>query len=417
MNEPWLTRSLGEVVTITKGRKPPRLTTDSSGDVLPYATADFLRSGISTQFVPSDELSACVVTQKGCPVLIWDGSNAGEVFVGKAAVLASTMAQIRPDETVVDPTFCYFFLKTAFVELNEGTTGSTIPHVSKLTLTTLKIPTPELAVQRLIAGILFKLECAIEMQVEMVKATAELKRAAMTSLFTRGLRGGAQKEAEIGLVPESWEIAECEHLAREITVGVVVRPASYYVAKGVPAFRSLNIKEDRIDSSSLVHFSAQDNDTVLSKSKLRVGDVLIVRTGYPGTSCVVPHEFDGANCIDLVIVRPNSDRVVGEFLSRFLNSEQGKSQALSNSHGLAQKHLNVGAVRRVKIPIPSTLDEQREIVAILDTLDRRIVLHREKRGVLEELFRSLLHKLMTGEIRVSDLDLSRLGQESEPAVA
>jgi hypothetical protein len=47
-------------------------------------------------------------------------------------------------------------------------------------------------------------------------------------------------------------------------------------------------------------------------------------------------------------------------------------------------------------------------VAILDALDRKIALHRQKRAVLEELFRSLLHKLMTGAIRVADLDLSAL---------
>ena len=46
------------------------------------------------------------------------------------------------------------------------------------------------------------------------------------------------------------------------------------------------------------------------------------------------------------------------------------------------------------------MNEQREIVAILDTIDRKIDLHRRKRAVLDELFKSLLHKLMTGEVRV-----------------
>ena len=66
-------------------------------------------------------------------------------------------------------------------------------------------------------------------------------------------------------------------------------------------------------------------------------------------------------------------------------------------------------VRRILIPKPNW-DEQREIVAILDALDRKIDLHRRKRVVLEELFKTLLHKLMTGEIRVADLDLSALSE-------
>ena len=53
-------------------------------------------------------------------------------------------------------------------------------------------------------------------------------------------------------------------------------------------------------------------------------------------------------------------------------------------------------------------DEQGEIITILDAIDRKIDLHRCKRAVLEELFKSLLHKLMTGEIRVADLDFSGL---------
>ena len=59
------------------------------------------------------------------------------------------------------------------------------------------------------------------------------------------------------------------------------------------------------------------------------------------------------------------------------------------------------------MPVPD-LDEQREIVAILDAIDRKIDLHRKKRAVLDDLFKALLHKLMTGEIRVSELDLSAL---------
>jgi len=63
------------------------------------------------------------------------------------------------------------------------------------------------------------------------------------------------------------------------------------------------------------------------------------------------------------------------------------------------------------------LAEQREIVAVLDAVDRKIDLHRRKKAVLEELFKALLHKLMTGEIRVADLDLPAIEAGSPPAPA
>ena len=51
-------------------------------------------------------------------------------------------------------------------------------------------------------------------------------------------------------------------------------------------------------------------------------------------------------------------------------------------------------------------------MTILDTLDRKIDLHRRKRAVLAEIFKSLLHKLMTGEIYVDELELSGLHANS-----
>ena len=55
-----------------------------------------------------------------------------------------------------------------------------------------------------------------------------------------------------------------------------------------------------------------------------------------------------------------------------------------------------------------TVGEQREIVTILDAIDRKIDLHQRKRAVLEELFRALLHKLMIGEIHVAELGIAML---------
>ena len=60
-----------------------------------------------------------------------------------------------------------------------------------------------------------------------------------------------------------------------------------------------------------------------------------------------------------------------------------------------------------------TLDEQYEIVGILNAIDRKIDLHRRKRAVLEHLFKALLHKLMTREIFVTDLDVSGLSHDTK----
>jgi type I restriction enzyme S subunit len=71
--------------------------------------------------------------------------------------------------------------------------------------------------------------------------------------------------------------------------------------------------------------------------------------------------------------------------------------------------LNKKNLEPLLVPIPGPT-EQQEIADILDAIDRKIDLHKRKRDVLQELFRSLLHKLMTGEIRVNDLSIPEITQ-------
>jgi type I restriction enzyme S subunit len=56
--------------------------------------------------------------------------------------------------------------------------------------------------------------------------------------------------------------------------------------------------------------------------------------------------------------------------------------------------------------MPATIEEQREIVTILDALDRKIDLHRKKLRLLDELFKAVLRKLLAKHMRVEELDLS-----------
>jgi type I restriction enzyme S subunit len=105
------------------------------------------------------------------------------------------------------------------------------------------------------------------------------------------------------------------------------------------------------------------------------------------------------------------------FLNYFMNwpATQDDIKKLA-SRAVGQANINASKLRTVVFPLPP-LDEQREIVAILDAIDRKIDLHRRKRAVLDELFKALLHKLITGEIRVADLDLSALDAKAVAEVA
>jgi type I restriction enzyme S subunit len=307
---------------------------------------------------------------------------------------------LKPREDLFDAKFFYYALLSLDIP-NRGYNRHFTVLKEK------SVPRPEKDEQQKIAGLLGLVQRSMEQRERLLVLTEELKRTLLHKLFSQGFRGEAQKRSDIGPVPESWDIVPCEELCEMVTVGVVVKPASHYVETGVPAFRSFNVREDRLEPNDLVYFSETDNNTTLAKSKLRTGDVLVVRTGYPGTSCVVPKEYDGANCVDLVIVRPKTGMIRSGFLSRFFNAPAGKRQAVAAKHGLAQQHLNVGAVKRTLVPVP-TLEEQDEIDSALAAVQRKIFLITARRRALTDLFRALLHQLMSAQIRVNDLDLANL---------
>ena len=160
------------------------------------------------------------------------------------------------------------------------------------------------------------------------------------------------------MIPEGWREATAEELCSRISVGIVIKPTQYYVdeEQGVRAFRSANIGEGFVRDSEWIHIS-EDGHAKNKKSALKANDILIVRTGYPGTACLLPPEYEGSNCIDIIFARPDPEQVVPAYLCTFTNSEYGKKQVLDGSGGLAQQHFNVGAYKKLKLPLPPLFEQ------------------------------------------------------------
>lgn len=182
-----------------------------------------------------------------------------------------------------------------------------------------------------------------------------------------------------------WPTVELGEVCDELTVGFVGSMASEYVDAGVPFIRSLNVKPFRIDKTDIKYVSPEFHAKI-RKSRLRAGDVVIVRTGVPGTTAVVPDWLDGGNCSDLVIARPSS-RLDPGFLCYFMNAvahHVGRMYAV----GAVQQHFNVGAAKTLRIPLPP-LPTQRAIAGVLGTLDDKIEVNRRMARTLEAAARAL----------------------------
>ena len=127
------------------------------------------------------------------------------------SVFASYLIRVKGKEEM-DPVFLsQFFRSDSYWRQVDAQKNSNLKKgLSGSLLKKLLIPLPPLPEQRKIAGVLGVVQRAIEQQERLIALTTELKKALMQKLFTEGLRGEPQKQTEIGLVPESWEVVPLE---------------------------------------------------------------------------------------------------------------------------------------------------------------------------------------------------------------
>ncbi|MCG9626178.1 restriction endonuclease subunit S [Vibrio mediterranei] len=183
-----------------------------------------------------------------------------------------------------------------------------------------------------------------------------------------------------------WTTQKLGDLCDEITVGFVGSMTKEYVDKGIPFFRSKNISEYEINWDDIKYVSPEFHKK-LKKSSLSSGDVAIVRTGKPGTCCVIPENIKEANCSDIVIVRVDKAKVCPHYLSFFMNS-MANHQVSSRLVGAVQQHFNVSAAKQIEIPLPS-LDKQNEIAHVLKTISDKIFVNTETNQTLEEMAQAI----------------------------
>lgn len=287
-----------------------------------------------------------------------------------------------------------------------GMTGVQHPRTSWAHISEFELTDFTVHEQTEIANLLWGVHDAIAVNAAAIEGAANLKRAAMQALFTRGLRGEAQKETEIGPVPESWDVVSIGDVGLNTQYGLSVRgsPSGAY-----PILR-MNCQEDGKVHYRDLQFVDLDADT-FGSFRLRPGDLLFNRTNsidLVGRMAIVEDDRPAVFASYLVRLSVDDRRCDPRFLNYFMNwpATQTEIKKLA-SRAVGQANINATKLKTVRFPLP-TLDEQREVVGILDAIDRKIDLHRRKRAVLDDLFKSLLHKLMTGEIRVANLELSAL---------
>ena len=74
------------------------------------------------------------------------------------------------------------------------------------------------------------------------------------------------------------------------------------------------------------------------------------------------------------------------------------------TRAVGQSNISATRLRTFTIPLP-LFSEQQQIAHILSNVVRKIEVEEKRKAIFQQLFKTMLYKLMTGEIRVKDLDL------------
>lgn len=191
--------------------------------------------------------------------------------------------------------------------------------------------------------------------------------------------------------PYNFPIVNIEDVA-SVQVGVVIKPAQYYTdaGHGIKTFRSLNIGPMHIKDTDWVYFSEEGNRKN-QKSVLNENDLVIVRSGAPGTACVITKEYAGCNAVDIIIARPDLGKVNPYYLCQYTNLPHGKKQIEEGTGGAAQQHFNVGKYNKIRLTLPP-LDQQLKFEKFVEQTDKSKVVVQKALDEAQTLFDSLMQE-------------------------
>lgn len=412
MTASWTRQSIGALFDIGAG-KTMSAAARADGRKVPFLrTSNVLWDEIDLSVVDEMSMSDGELREKSLEpgdLLVCEGGDIGRAAVWQGGSTPMSfqnhLHRLRARSTEIVPRFYSLYLQFAVTQLNllDGAGNSTtIPNLSRNRLAALEVPLPSREEQQTIVSVLGLVRRCKNVELYRKRAAEQLKQRTMHELFTRGLHGRERRDSEVGPVPSDWDVSPINHHFTLSSGGTPSRATSAYWAGGtIPWVKTgevdycvINDTEERITEDGLKHSAAK---------LLPAGTLLIAMYGQGVTRGKVALLGIPAACNQACAAFKQLDNaVLVKFIYYSLSNSYDALRRIS--HGGQQQNLNMDLVGAFPVAFPRDVGEQAAIVDTLEAIDSRIELHKRRHAVLERLFESLLYGLMTGAIRISDLD-------------
>jgi type I restriction enzyme S subunit len=330
------------------------------------------------------DLGKTVVIESGDLLFSWSGSRGTSfgphIWRGTRGVLNQHIFKvtIRPDARV-DNDYLYFVLLYLTAAIEEKSYGlAALVHVRKGDLESTGIPLPALPEQKAIAHVLRTVQQAKEATEKLIVAARQLKQSLMKHLFTYGPVPFDQadkvelKETEIGPVPNHWVEGRFDKFA--------ILQRGFDITKREQRTGQVPV----ISSSGLTSY----HDVARCKGP----GVIIGRKGSLGTSHYVESDYwPHDTTLWIKDFKGNYPKFFYHFLT-ILRLE-------SFDTGTSNPTLNRNYVHAIQVALPER-KEQQKMANMIDAVEAYEIKLEQRKNAQDELFRSLLHNLMSGKLRV-----------------
>lgn len=346
------------------------------------------------------------VYKKNLPVIIFGDHTRIIKYIDFPFVTGADGTKILvPNTSVAFPRFFYYSL----LNLKIPSRGYN-RHYSLLRES--KIPLPPLDEQQKIAAVLSALQEAKEKTQEVIDATKALKQSMMKHLFTYGpvslkeAENVPLKETEIGPMPEDWEVMR---LGEVFEFSKKPKNLNINQDNSIPFIPMEMISET---NKSIKSWERRKNSEISSGSFVFKNDIIIAKitpsfeNGKQAILDNLPTDFGYATTEIWALHPTKNKKAITYYLYYYLKINFIRKTLAEKMEGsTGRQRLPKHVLKNMQIPLPP-LDVQQKIASILSAIDEKIEAEENKKKALEELFKSLLHNLMTAKIRINQLELS-----------
>ena len=346
-------------------------------------------------YIPKEGVKNVQLLKKG-DVLI--AASSGSIsIVGKAAMILHDMNAgfgafckvLRPNKEIVNEDYFKFYFETPHYKntISQLAEGANINNLKTEHFDNLEIYLPPLPQQQKIANILDAADALRQNDKALIAKYDELTQALFLDMFGDPVSN-----------PKGWDMKIMASVCEKINVGFVGICEPYYTDKeiGIPMIRTGNLGEGFLRYDKMKYVTKEFH-LKQRKSQIFKNDILIARHGDNGKAVLYNGEFDEANCLNIIILRPAKGLLNGTFNVNMLNNESTRNNILGKTGGATQKVVNTKEIQKLIVPLPP-INLQNQFAERVAIIEEQKAIAQKSLEQSEELFNSLLQKAFKGEL-------------------